>query len=132
VVDHLVESDRRGADQLAALVAGTSVTAHIPAGLQSPDPLATPWSELRARFAAVHRDLLAILDGASDATPLAATTPVEMVVKCAGPDGTTRPVHWIQRFDWKAFAILVHAHNREHIGQIQRVLAATATGGPPA
>ena len=129
VVDHLVESDRRGAEQLAGLVAGRSAGSPIPAGLLSVDPAAVGWDELRARFAAVHRDVVAVLDGASDATPLAATAPVEMVVKCAGPDGAIEPVHWIERFDWKAFAILVHAHNREHIAQIQRTLAATGAAG---
>jgi hypothetical protein len=125
VVDHLVESDHRASEQLAELVAGRSVVSHIPAGLLSAAPFATPWAGLRARFAAVHRDVLAILDGASDAAPLTATAPVEMVVKCAGPDGSATPVHWIERCDWKAFAILVHAHSREHIAQIRRILTAT-------
>lgn len=127
VVDHLVESDRRGAEQLADLVAGRAVAAHVPAGLQSAHPAAIGWDELRARFAAVHRAILEILDRATDGTPLEATAPVEMVVRCAGEDGSSTPVHWLQRFDWKAFAILVHAHNREHIGQIRRAL--DAAGG---
>ena len=62
-----------------------------------------------------------------------------MVVKCADPDGSLRPVHWLERFDWKAFAILLHAHNREHMAQIQRTLAALEAldaapepGPPPA
>ena len=127
VVDHLVESDRRGAEQLAHLVAGRAVAAHVPAGLQSADPAAIGWDELRARFAAVHREILETLDRATDATPLEATAPVEMVVRCAGDDGSSAPVHWLQRFDWKAFAILVHAHNREHIGQIRRALDAAGS-----
>lgn len=124
VVDHLVESDRPAADQLASLLAGREVPEPIPAGLRSADALALDWDELRARFREVHRRVLDLLDGASDDLPQGATAPVVMVVKCAQPDGSLEPVDWIERFDWKAFAILIHAHNREHIDQVERALAA--------
>ncbi|HVR95802.1 MAG TPA: DinB family protein [Thermoanaerobaculia bacterium] len=123
VVDHLVESDRPAIDQLAELLAGRSVEAHIPAGLQSPQPFNTEWPVLLERFREVHRQILALLDSATNGVPLTGTAPVEMVVKCAGPDGALQPVHWIERFDWKAYALLLHAHNREHIGQLQRIVA---------
>jgi hypothetical protein len=122
VVDHLVVSDRPAVQQLADLLAGRPVASPIPAGLQSASDV--EWDELRRRFRAVHRDLLAVLATADDETPTAAKAPVEMVVKCVTADGTQRPVRWLERFDWKAFAILIHAHNREHIAQIERTLAA--------
>ena len=124
VVDHLVESDRPAIEQLAALLAGQAVEEPIPASLQSAAPLAKDWSELRAQLRAIHRDLVALLAAATGDEPPTATAPVQMVVKCAAPDGTLEPVSWVERFDWKAFAILLHAHNREHIAQIQRILAA--------
>ena len=127
VVDHLVESDRPAIEQLAALLAGRSVEEPIPAHLQSAAPLAHDWNDLRAQLRAIHRDLEALLAAASDSDSTAATAPVQMVVKCARPDGTLEPVSWVERFDWKAFAILLHAHNREHLAQVQRILAA-----PPA
>jgi DinB family protein len=129
VVDHLVESDRPAVGQLSDLLAGRDVEEPIAASLQSRDPLGHDWDALRAALAGVHRDVLAVLEGASDATPLAARAAVQMVVKCARPgatDGTLEPVSWRERFDWKAYAILVHAHNREHIAQIERILAAGA------
>jgi hypothetical protein len=126
VVDHLVESDRPAVAQLASLLAGKSVDSPIPASLQSARPLDHDWSALRAAFRTVHGDLLALLDGASDDIPLGATAPVQMVVKCAQPDGSLLPVSWVERFDWKAYAILLHAHNREHIAQVQRILASLA------
>ncbi len=128
VVDHLVESDRPAIEQLAQLLAGEPVAEAIPASLQSAAPLAKDWSDLRAQLRAIHRDLLALLAAATGDEPTTATAPVQMVVKCAGPDGAIEPVAWIERFDWKAFAILLHAHNREHIAQIQRILAAPVTG----
>jgi hypothetical protein len=122
VVDHLIESDRPAVDQLAELLAGRSVGAPIPASLQSPQPSSTDWPALLDQFRAVHQRILALLDAATDDIPLTGTAPVEMVVKCAASDGTLQPVHWIERFDWKAYAILLHAHSREHIGQIERIL----------
>jgi hypothetical protein len=122
VVDHLVESDRPAVEQLRQLLAGHSVEVPIPASLQSPEPLGTDWQTLVRELAAVHHDILRLLDGASDALPSEATAPVQMVVKCAASDGGTDVVSWVERFDWKGFSILLHAHNREHIAQIQRIL----------
>jgi hypothetical protein len=127
VVDHLVESDTPAADQLASLLAGRDVAEPIPAGLQSGDSLALDWDDLRARFREAHGRILDLLDRASDDVAQDAAAPVVMVVKSARPDGAVQPVHWIERFDWKAFAILIHAHNREHVDQVERVLAAVTT-----
>lgn len=124
VVDHLVESDRPAVEQLAELLAGRTVDEAISASLQSAAPLAKDWSSLRAELRGIHRDLAALLAAASGDEPTTATAPVQMVVKCARPDGSLEPISWLERFDWKAFAILLHAHNREHIAQIHRILAA--------
>lgn len=124
VVDHLVESERRATEQLAALLAGHDVETPIPAGLQSADPHAHGWPELVQQLRTVHENVVDLLSRASDGHPLTARGAVEMVVKCARPDGTLEPVTWVERFDWKAYAILLHAHNREHIGQVQRILGA--------
>ena len=126
VTDHLVESDRPAAEQLRRLLAGDSVDEPIPASLLSTDPHARSWDALRRELRDVHATLLALLDAADETASLEPTSTVVMVVRCADADGVLRPVHWLQRFDWKAFAILVHAHNREHLGQMQRTLAAVA------
>ena len=130
VVDHLVESDRPAIEQLAQLLAGHDVSEPIPASLQSAAPLAKDWSELCAQLRGIHRDLVGMLTAATGDEPTNATAPVQMVVKCARPDGSLEPVSWVECFDWKAFAILLHAHNREHIAQIQRILAAPAATTP--
>jgi len=137
VVDHLVESDRPAIEQLSQLLAGNDVGEPIPASLQSAAPLAKDWTSLLAELRGIHVDLVALLAAATGDEPTTATAPVQMVVKCARPDGSLEPVTWLERFDWKAFAILLHAHNREHIAQIQRILAAPPAaaapeGAPPA
>jgi hypothetical protein len=122
VVDHLLVTDRWSLAQLRELLAGRSVDEAIPASLQSESPLDRDWAELRSDFRELHAEILATLDGASDDVSLAVTAPVVMVVKCAEPDGTMVPIHWPHRFDPKAYAILLHAHSREHIAQIERTL----------
>jgi len=122
VVDHLVQSDRPAAGQLAQLLEGHDVLEPIPASLQSPAPHDLEWHSLLQHFGAVHRMVLDALGRASDSTPQTAAAAVQMVVKCAAADGTLQPVSWVHFFDWKAFAILLHAHNREHIAQIHRIL----------
>jgi DinB superfamily len=126
VVDHLVQSDRPAVGQLAQLLAGQSVDTPIPASLQSPNALELDWDDLRREFRAIHHEILGLLDQATDDLPITATAPVQMVVKCAGPDGSLTPVAWVERFDWKAYSILLHAHNREHIAQVNRILNAPA------
>lgn len=130
VVYHLVQSDGPAAPQLRDLLAGNDCDEPIAAGLQSPEPFAVGWGDLLERFRHAHRDIVALLDRASDDIPAAATAAVQMVVKCAGPDGVLVPVHWVERFDWKAYAILLHAHTREHIAQVNRILAALAAPAP--
>jgi DinB family protein len=124
VVDHLVESDRPAVGQLAQLLSGRSVDAAIPASLQSTSPLGLDWLVLLRELYDVHQEVLALLEQTTDALPLTATAPVQMVVKCAQPDGSLAPVSWVERFDWKAYSILLHAHNRQHMAQVQRILNA--------
>jgi len=127
IVDHLTVSDRLAVAQLAGLLAGSSSDEPIPAGLQSVAPLKIAWDDLQAEFRRVHQAILDLLASASDEIDLQATTVVEMVVKCANEDGTLDTVHWLQPFDWKAFAILLHAHNREHLAQVQRTLSSLSS-----
>lgn len=123
IVDHLLVSDRGALEQLRQLLSGESPGEPIPAGLQSPEPLARDWPGLVADFRLLHQRIIHLLGSASDDVPFLAEAPVEMVVKCADPDGRVSAVHWVQTFDWKAFAILVHAHSREHLAQAQRAMA---------
>lgn len=129
VVDHLVESERPGVEQLAQLLSGQNVDEAIPASLQSADPLALDWSALRRELHQIHQDVLSLLATATDDVPLTATAAIEMVVKCVQPDGSLAPVSWPARVDWKAYSILLlHAHNRQHIAQVQRILNAPSRG----
>lgn len=125
VTDHLVVSHRWAMRQLGELVAGrVPAEGPIPAGLRSPSPPPSPWPELAGELSRTHADFLRLVAATPEDTSLAARAPVEMVVKCAGPDGRLEPVHWVESFDWKAVAILFRAHALEHLHQVRRILAA--------
>ena len=124
VADHLVVSHRLAVEQLRDLLEGRRPAGGpIPAGLQSEAPEATPWPELAAELSRVHATFLEAVRAAPEDSPLEPKAPIVMVVQCARPDGTQEPVHWVQDFDWKAFAILFRMHAHQHLGQVRRVLA---------
>ncbi len=95
VIDHLSVTNEAAVAELAALVAGrVPEDGPIPASLQSPDPLASSWSDACARSAAADAALLAILDTASDATPVEAKAPLAMVIKARHAMKVVVPTSW--------------------------------------
>jgi len=131
IVDHLAESHRPAIDEIRDLLRGERPQGGpIPLSLLSADPLGRPWPGLVRELSEVHRKLLAVFDGASDATPLAARAPVLLSVKVQEDDGRRVPADWTEEFDWKAYAILLRAHTLEHVAQIERTLAAVGAADP--
>jgi len=131
IVDHLAESHRPAIDQMRDLLRGERPPGGpIPLSLLSADPLGRPWPSLVRELSEVHRKLVAVLDGASDATSLAARAPVLLSVKVQEDDGRQVPAEWTEEFDWKAFAILLRGHTLEHVAQIERTLAAVGAADP--
>ena len=127
IVDHLIESNRPAVEELEMLIRGESpATGPVPAGLVSDQPFAIGWTELINRLKAVHQDLLAAFDRATDDTPTEAKAAIAMVVKCKDEDGVLRPVHWEQSFDWKAYTMLLRAHTLEHLQQVRRLLGGSS------
>lgn len=128
VVDHLLESERGGLDELRCLLAGRRPpAAPIPAGLQSQDPLSRPWPWLLRELGRVHRDILETLDGVAPDFETEARAPLIMVVNVGDAGGGTRPLHWVEDLDWKAYTIVFRLHALDHMKQIKKVLAAAGT-----
>ena len=122
IVDHLLVSHQRGAEQVNALLAGRSPGAPIPVSLQSKDPMGKSWPRLRAELQELHQDFLALVEEFDPEMTLERTAPVAMLLKVPGEDGQTRLLEWVADLDWKAFLLVVPVHNREHIDQIRRTL----------
>ncbi|HEX9670884.1 MAG TPA: DinB family protein [Thermoanaerobaculia bacterium] len=124
VVDHLVESHRRAAAQLAAIVAGRPACEAVPAGLLSADPLARDWDDLASELKRVHAEVLDAFAKGTAEIGAAPRAPVVMVVKVREGDGPPQPREWIEELDWKAFALGIGVHTREHADQVRRILGA--------
>jgi hypothetical protein len=124
VVDHLVESHRPAASQIAALLAGQPVTDVIPPSLQSAAPHDRPWDGLLVELRGIHRTFLDLLDGVDDRISLEVRAPLAMVTKVAAESGPPIPITWEERLDWKAYMQGIRGHTAQHRQQILRTLAA--------
>lgn len=134
ILDHLVESHRPAAAQLASLLAGRRpASGAIPAGLQSASPLTLAWGDLYAALREVHAELLRLLESLPEELPRSAPrAPIVMVVKAAQADGSLVPLEWEAELDAKAFAQALRVHTLEHVGQLQRTVAQLEQTAPPA
>jgi hypothetical protein len=126
VLDHLVETYRPGVDELRCVLAGQRPPGEpIPAALRSKAPLLRPWSWLLEEVRRAHRDVLDLVARVPPDFATAARVPIVMVVNVPGPDGSLRPLHWVEDLDWKAYAIVSwRLHAIDHMKQVRRVLAA--------
>ena len=93
----------------------------IPAGLQSADPAARRWDDLRDELRRLHAEVLDVLAKAPDRMT-AVRAPIIMVINTRQPDGTVKPMQWVEECDWKACAIIFRLHELDHLGQARRAL----------
>jgi hypothetical protein len=126
IADHLLETYRPGVDELRCLLAGQRPPGEpIPASLRSKAPLLRPWRWLLDELRRVHRDVLDLVGGVPADFATDARAPLVMVVNVPGPEGTTRPLHWVEDLDWKAYAMVSwRLHAIDHLNQARKVLAA--------
>lgn len=125
VVDHLLLTHAPSLGELRDLLADRRPAGPpIPAGLQSADPFATPWGDVRAALAGAHAEILRALDGARDA-PTGARAPVIAVINVREADGRQVPLHWMEEIAWKAYAVFAfRLHTLDHITQVKQILTA--------
>ena len=128
VADHVVETHRPSLEELRDLLAGRRPPGEpIPAGLQSRDPLARPWTELLGELKRLQAEIVAVLGAAPDRLN-DARAPVVMVINVKEPDGRETPLHWIEELNWKAYAIVFRLHVLDHLGQARKILRAAQAG----
>lgn len=134
VVDHLLLTHAPSLGELRDLLANRRPAGPpISAGLQSADPFATPWGEIRAALVAQHAEVLRTLDCARD-EPTDARAPVIAVINVREADGRQAPLHWVEEIAWKAYAVFAfRLHTLDHIGQVKKLLGAARAGAgrPP-
>ena len=126
VVDHLVETYRPGVDELRCVLAGQRPPGDpIPAALQSKAPLLRPWPWLLTELRRAHQDVVELIEAVPAAFTTEARVPIVMVVNVAQADGSSRPLHWVEEIDWKAYALASwRLHAIDHMKQARKILAA--------
>ena len=127
IVDHLVETFRPGVDELRCLLAGQRPPGDvIPASLQSKAPMLRPWPWLRRELATLQADVNDALAAVPDPFTTEARVPIVMVVGVRDA-GIVTPVEWIEKLDWKAYAIVsFRLHTVDHLKQVRAALATAA------
>jgi hypothetical protein len=122
ILDHLVETHPLALEEMRALLDNRhSPVSPIPAGLQSANPAARRWDELRGELRRCHAEVLDVLAKAPDRMT-AARAPIIMVINTRQPDGAVTPMQWVEECDWKACAIIFRLHELDHLGQARRTL----------
>jgi hypothetical protein len=125
IADHVVETHRPSLDELRALLAGRRPAGGpVPASLQSANPFARSYAAVLADMKDIHAAVVAALDAARDDFSTAARAPIVMVANATDATGATVPVHWVEEFDWKAYAAVLRLHAIDHLHQAKKVFAA--------
>ncbi len=122
ILDHLMETHPLALEEMRALLENRhSPVSPIPAGLQSANPAARRWDDMRADLRRLHAEVLDLLAKAPDRmTP--ARAPIVMVINTRQADGRVTPMQWVEECDWKACAIIFRLHELDHLGQARRAL----------
>jgi len=122
ILDHLVETHPLALEEMRALLEDRhSPVSPIPAGLQSANPAARRWDDLRGELRRLHAEVLDVLAKAPDRMT-AARAPIIMVINTRQADGAVTPMQWVEECDWKACAIIFRLHELDHLGQARRTL----------
>jgi hypothetical protein len=131
VVDHIAQTQIRGAEELRHLLAGRR-----PPGPPVYEALRTgasqwaPWSELVEGLRSANEELIALLDSAPESEPAPGAPGVRtvLVVNRSLPGGGIAPQIFITDLDWREYALLQRLHLLDHRTQIKNLRAALQAG----
>jgi hypothetical protein len=131
VVDHIAQTQARGAEELRHLLAGRRPPAPpVYEALRSGAAEWAPWPELIDGLHAANDELVAVLAAASDETQNGAPTVQTILVVTRNlPAGGTGPQIFVEELGWKEYAILQRLHLLDHRTQIKNLRAALNTAG---
>ena len=126
VVDHIAQTQVRGAEELRHLLAGRRPPGPpVYEALRSGAAAWAPWQELIDGLRSANNELLSVLatatDEGQDEAPRVRTI---LVVTRSLPDGGTGPQIFVDELGWKEYAILQRLHMLDHRTQIKKLRAA--------
>jgi len=136
VVDHISQTQIRGAEEMRHLVAGRRPPGPpVYEGLKSGGGESAPWPTLVEGLKDANREMLSVIeeggrqqaDGRSAADEAAGLTVFTVVVaNCKLPDERIVPQIFYAALDWRQYALLQRLHLVDHRAQIRRLLKALA------
>ena len=133
VVDHIAQTQVRGAEELRHLLAGRRPPLPpVYEALRSGAGEWAPWDLLAAELRDANRSMIEVLDDASDETPRDAPTVRTVVVTLRKmEDGGTAPQIFFAELGWKKYALLQRLHLLDHRTQVRNLHAAVAGPAEP-
>lgn len=129
VVDHISQTQIRGAEELRHLLAGRRPPLPpVYEALRSGAGEWAPWEMLVQDLHQANQSMVDVLQTGTDA-PSSSTSPTVrtvMVALCKQDDGTTKSQIWFQELQWKEYALIQRLHLLDHRTQIKKLVAAAS------
>lgn len=124
VVDHIAQTQIRGAEELRHLLAGRRPPGPpVYEALRSGAGAWAPWELLTDELRQANRSMVELLESASEATPLATPPTVKtvMVTLRKLDAGEMVPQIYFLELGWKEYALLQRLHLLDHRTQIKNL-----------
>ena len=128
VVDHIAQTQVRGAEELRHLLAGRRPPLPpVYEALQSGAGQWAPWELLVEDLRDANRSMIALLEGASHEPAANAPTVKTVVVTLRKlENGRTEPQIFFAELGWKEYALLQRLHLLDHRTQVRKLHAAVS------
>lgn len=129
VVDHMAQTQVRGAEELRHLLAGRRPPLPpVYEALRSGAGQWAPWELLADELRDANRAMIEVLEGSSDSTQPENAPTVRTVVVALRKrdDGRTEPQIFFAELRWKEYALLQRLHLIDHRRQLKDLQAALA------
>jgi hypothetical protein len=131
VVDHIAQTQIRGAEELRHLLAGRRPPGPpVYEALRTGAPQWAPWSELVEGLRSANEELIALLDSAPESEPAPDAPGVRtvLVVNRSLPGVGIAPQIFITDLYWREYALLQRLHLLDHRAQIKNLRTALQAG----
>src|ERR1051325_8954968 len=122
VVDHIAQTQVRGAEELRHLLAGRRPPLPpVYEALRSGAGEWAPWETLVEELRQANGSMIQVLESVHDDTPQAAPPTVRTVMVALRKldDGTTKPQIFFAELHWKEYALLQRLHLLDHRTQVR-------------
>lgn len=132
VVDHIAQTQIRGAEELRHLLAGRRPPLPpVYEALRSGAAQWAPWEQLVAELREANQAMIGVLEDAPE-TPRqpAPTVKTVMVALRKLPDGRSEPQIFFAELGWKEYALIQRLHLLDHRTQVRKLRAALASMPP--